>query len=155
MDDKQADRRAYHRRWSAAHKDKLRLYRERYELRHPEWESKQRTWRREWRRRIAWKYREQALQALGSACVRCGFTDPRALQIDHKEGNGMAHRRALTKGKRYSGDAQTRLHKDVLANLSRFQLLCANCNWIKRHENAEDGHGPWRTYTPEPVVITL
>src|SRR3990172_4802494 len=33
-------------------------------------------------------YRQCSLELLGSRCVRCGFTDARALQIDHINGGG-------------------------------------------------------------------
>ncbi len=71
------------------------------------------------------KRRAEAIRILGNKCCKCGFSDIRALQIDHinpvgrfREGNATIHRR-IRKG-----------------DLS-FQLLCANCNWIKRVENEE------------------
>ena len=63
-------------------------------------------------------------------CVRCGFSDVRALQIDHVEGCGTASRK----------DRQhTCLYLDIVRgrNTVPVQVLCANCNWIKRHENNE------------------
>ena len=35
------------------------------------------------------RVRAKALDHLGNVCVRCGFSDPRALQIDHVNGNGL------------------------------------------------------------------
>ena len=33
-----------------------------------------------------------------------------------------------------------KIYRDiVLGNLNGYQALCANCNWIKRHENNENG----------------
>lgn len=80
----------------------------------------------------AWnaKWRRTALEALGGKCKRCGFADERALQIDHVHGDGNQERRENRQGKYY---------RKVIEAIStgKYQLLCANCNWIKRHENGE------------------
>ena len=72
--------------------------------------------------------RTAALELLGGVCRRCGFSDVRALQIDHKFGGGSKER------KKYNGHIDIRVS---LATLWKYQLLCANCNWIKRYENNE------------------
>lgn len=59
-----------------------------------------------------------------------GCSEFEALQFDHKGGGGSSERR----GRRDSGlGLQYRVRKDP----GRFQLLCANCNWIKRYKNQE------------------
>lgn len=63
-------------------------------------------------------------------CFRCGFTDWRALQIDHLNGGGHKERTA-------SKNSQKVLLSNILNNPEKYQLLCANCNWIKRYENKE------------------
>ena len=64
---------------------------------------------------------------LGSPiCKRCGFTDIRALQIDHVYGGG--HKKTHN---------ASMLLKQIKENPNDFQILCANCNWIKRVENNE------------------
>ena len=72
---------------------------------------------------------------MGGKCVRCGFDDPRALQIDHINGGGCSD----TNGKGW--EAYGKLHKEVTAGgnewMEKYQLLCANCNWIKRYGNDE------------------
>jgi len=68
---------------------------------------------------------------LGGSCAQCGFTDIRALQIDHKNGDGSAQRREI--------GGLHRMYRDILKNPVPYQLLCANCNWIKRYENGEAG----------------
>lgn len=90
---------------------------------------------------INYRYkRKQLIEKLGGCCVRCGFDDWRALQVDHKTGNG-----SLTR-------AKGRLHYLIpLLKTGDIQLLCANCNQIKRYEN---GEGVVIRATKEHSVIT-
>jgi hypothetical protein len=74
--------------------------------------------------------RLEVLGLLGGKCVKCGFCDYRALQIDHINGGGHAHRMKFNNN-------PLRYLKDIKENLHLYQLLCANCNWIKRYENDE------------------
>lgn len=73
---------------------------------------------------------------LGNKCAKCGFDDPRALQIDHIFGGG-------TQTKKELGLNNPHKYYKYLANMdtqelkANFQMLCANCNWIKRSENNE------------------
>jgi hypothetical protein len=61
-----------------------------------------------------------------------GCTDHRCLQVDHVEGGGNAERKM-----KRSWD-QRALYKRVIEDEEgRYQLLCSNCNWIKRHEHGE------------------
>ena len=80
---------------------------------------------------IKWerKKRQEVIKHLGSKCVRCSFNDWRALQIDHIEANGKSDTRIMG-----SGAYHLRVLKD---KTGKYQLLCANCNWIKRYENSE------------------
>jgi len=79
------------------------------------------------------RLRQEALQILGGKCVRCNFSeDFRALQIDHINGGGNAERSAI---------GQRAIHRKIITGESEgYQLLCANCNWIKRYEEHE---APW------------
>lgn len=76
--------------------------------------------------------RKQVLLKLGSICIYCGFADGRALQVDHINGDGHL-------------DRKTRSWWDILNDIlkngaqNRYQLLCANCNSIKRIEQKEHG----------------
>lgn len=65
-------------------------------------------------------------------CAKCGFSDMRALSVDHIEGNGNKHRKEV-KG--------CRLYQWLIKNKypKGFQILCMNCQFIKRHENQEWG----------------
>lgn len=78
------------------------------------------------------KIRTEILQLLGNKCIRCGFSDPRALQIDHVHGYG--HREKSSHG----SELYYKLILRAIKNGSDdYQCLCANCNWIKRTENHE------------------
>ena len=83
-------------------------------------------------RRYASKLRLTIVHQLGSKCKRCGFADWRALQIDHCNGGGNAHRKRIGSGTKY--------YQSMLEDLSLYQLLCANCNWIKKYERNEVPH---------------
>jgi hypothetical protein len=77
-------------------------------------------------------YRKKLIELLGGKCIRCGFSDIRALQIDHISGHGSKelHKKGnITTYRQY-------LASPGLAK-SQLQVLCANCNWIKRAENKE------------------
>lgn len=71
-----------------------------------------------------------AVEKLGGKCVNCGFSDARALQIDHVNGGGVREQRA--KG-------PNAVYLEVMSDYrGKYQLLCANCNWIKRFEQNEN-----------------
>ena len=71
------------------------------------------------------------IDLLGGVCRVCGFDDQRALQFDHVHGDGKKDKTDNRHG--YS----TYVLKSIMAKEGKFQLLCANCNWIKRAENHE------------------
>jgi hypothetical protein len=75
--------------------------------------------------RRSWKF--QAIRALGGRCSRCGYADWRALQIDHINGGGSHE----------STNTHEFLERVIRGKDVEFKLLCANCNSIKRCENAE------------------
>ena len=70
---------------------------------------------------------------MGNKCIRCGIDDWRILQVDHINNDGNEERRRVR---------LEQLYKKILEmnneELNRnYQLLCANCNWIKKYENKE------------------
>ncbi|SRR6266436_7329492 len=73
--------------------------------------------------------RSEAIRKYGGKCVSCGFSDWRALQFDHVNSEGREHRNF------------TRKHSflaEIIADTSgRYQLLCANCNQIKKYTHRE------------------
>ena len=80
--------------------------------------------------------KKQVLEHLGGKCVRCGFTDSRALQIDHVHADGSYDENRIIAG-RFTGVYYKLVYKSVENNEGKYQLLCANCNVIKKIENRE------------------
>lgn len=77
----------------------------------------------------------------GVKCNRCGFSDERALQLDHIKGDGYTYKKGVA--------GNSRIIKYYIANPIEantvLQVLCANCNSIKRNENKE-----YAGYFPRP-----
>ncbi len=76
--------------------------------------------------------RNATLDGMGGKCVECGFSDYRALQIDHIKGDGKSERHLLRRNDYYEN-----VLKSFTRNEERYQILCCNCNWIKRAVNGE------------------
>jgi len=89
-------------------------------------------WKGGWEKVRKEKYyglRQQILNKFGNRCNKCGFSDKRALQIDHVNGGG---------GKEIHHIGSLNYAIKVLNDTNgEYQLLCSNCNWIKRYENNE------------------
>jgi len=79
------------------------------------------------------KLREEILELLGNKCsnpncsVVGGMSDSRALQIDHINGGGCKERKKLSIIPYYQHILQS-----IRKGEEKYQLLCANCNVIKR-----------------------
>ena len=89
--------------------------------------------------------RRTFIESRGGKCEMCGFEDYRALQIDHINGNGTADRKrrgpAIVFVDIWRHDAT-----------ERYQILCANCNQIKRHEKNEYSVGALASAPPKLAV---
>ena len=85
---------------------------------------------REYRNKINYNNRMRTIEILGGKCVVCGFSDCRALQVDHINSDGKEERLGR-------GHTQSALHTAIGNSPEKFQLLCANCNIIKKHESGE------------------
>lgn len=90
--------------------------------------------------------RKRAIEILGGRCVGCGFSDWRALQFDHIECKDVKPRSTES-----TWDI---LRKILEGNTSEFQLLCANCNWIKRYEKEEHGNNGVKKLNRFTSIIT-
>lgn len=74
--------------------------------------------------------RIDAIALLGGKCARCGYdADSRVLQIDHIGSNGAEERAA--------GITGWTLYRRILGGATGYQVLCANCNVIKKYESGE------------------
>lgn len=130
----------YNREWYKAHPEQVREQRKKWRKTNREKEKKRRKeWRiahpeiaQECKRKYRLRIRIAVLTHYGKgklACAHCGFSDMRALSIDHISGNGKEHKRQI--------------RQNITAWLWRenfpsgFQTLCMNCQFIKRHENKE------------------
>ena len=87
--------------------------------------------------RASFKRRQRAsklacFNLLGNKCVRCGNDDKRVLNVDHVNGGGTQHRRKL------GGNYFKKFAEEIRAGGRAYQLLCCNCNRIKRVERNEN-----------------
>lgn len=87
------------------------------------------------------KKKLRAVALFGGKCERCGFTDWRALQFDHKYNDGSRDRKLVRQNAHGYYDY-------IMKNPEKFSLLCSNCNWIKRFEVQEAGRNPRRGLGP-------
>lgn len=90
------------------------------------------------RRKSAREYnarrRAETIAFYGGECARCGFSDVRALHVDHINGGGGQERAS---GRHGLFELWKITRDDPVMARNAFQLLCANCNSIKRHEEYE------------------
>lgn len=112
------------RKWYKKNLEKVRKYKasnmKKYRKRNPEKYNKQ---SRDAKARI----REKIFKLYGNQCVSCGFTDRRALTLDHIKNNGAEERRLLgERGVYYRAIDEYRPEE--------YQILCMNCQFIKRVE---------------------
>jgi hypothetical protein len=98
-----------------------------YRLKHPQ-QTRDNARKRQLKYRR--KLRILVLEKLGNKCVRCDIADKRVLQVDHIKAKNVQDRDRP----QYNPRA---FNKHILEDSSPYQLLCANCNWIKRWVNHE------------------
>lgn len=67
--------------------------------------------------------------AYGGECVCCGEKEPRFFELDHIHGGGYKEK-GPRGGRRHDSVANWR--KNRVADRSRFQILCSNCNLAKQ-----------------------
>jgi len=150
--------REYSKKYRNLHPEKVKEQkRNDYEKHKDEYERRMKLWRKnnlkrymDWeknyhhtekylnrKRELTHILRLKLIKLLGGKCVRCGESDWRCLQIDHINGHGIDEFKIFGRGWKYTKHifAQIQLGSKV------YQLLCANCNWIKRYENNESGRG--------------
>jgi len=79
--------------------------------------------------------RKAAIASYGGRCARCGYSDWRALQFNHKNGRGAEERR----NNKFKGYRMARLL--LISPRDDIDLLCANCNELHRREHRLYGRG--------------
>ncbi len=95
---------------------------------------------------IAQLKRDALIDALGGKCSchgddcwhtgECTVSDRRCLQIDHINGDGVADR-----GRLKTVGVVNYYFNHLAEARDKIQVLCANCNWVKRHRNHEHRNG--------------
>jgi len=75
-------------------------------------------------RRYRERLRRSALEAYGGKCSCCGETVTEFLTIDHVDGGGTKHRKAMT-----AGGGVFHLWLKQHGYPPGFRVLCWNCNW--------------------------
>ena len=111
--------------------------------------AKNSTHYKNYRKQYVIKHRILALSMIQKdvKCVRCGCTDVRFLEINHKNGGGYREKYntrlawSVVKGKRKTED---------------LEILCRPCNHIHYLEQKYGGQIPLKVvWNPEPLPITL
>lgn len=74
------------------------------------------------------KLRTKVLNAFGSQCIICGVSDPSCLHLDHINGGGR---------KELKNIGAAAVYRRALKFPGLYQILCANCNYIKYLQDKE------------------
>ena len=119
-------RKEYFKKYNKKHyqenKEEIHIKSSRYYQKHRDEISKQKMERQQ-------KIKKEIILHYASEikCQRCGFSDMRALSIDHINGGGVKHKKKL---KLLGFDFYRWLIKNNYPE--GYQVLCMNCQWIKR-----------------------
>ena len=134
----------YHKKYYQEHRDKRvirdREYSKLYHINHKDEKALKARYRR-------LKTKQFLFELLGGKrCIKCGFSDERALQFDHINGGGCKDYDRFG-GRKRVDSMQKYYIKHPEEAKKTLQVLCANCNWIKRHENNEisTNNNPFKT----------
>jgi hypothetical protein len=68
----------------------------------------------------------------GGKCICCGETDPIVLDFDHINDDGAEHRKETKRANIVN------IFSKEGVDISKFQLLCKNCNWRKEYTRRQD-----------------
>jgi len=130
--DEKEKRRIRYKRWYEANKDEIRKRKRRLmrKLRaeNPEKYAAQ-------SRAAKKRLKDKVFAMYGAACSCCGFSDMRALTLDHVLNNGAEERKEL--GERGVYNRAIERHRS-----NEYRILCMNCQFIKRVEaQRQNQHG--------------
>ncbi len=104
-------------------------------IRGAKWRAENIDYKREKSRAVCASRKASVINLYGGMCCKCGYSDARALQLDHINGSPVPNA-----DRTRAGEAGEKLYRRILDGLTDrglYQLLCANCNWIKRAEAGE------------------
>ena len=80
------------------------------------------------------RLRREVVAKLGSQCAGCDCHEPDLLHIDHVSGGGSVERRSIRNRCEY-------YRRMLVAPRGALQLLCPNCNWIKKNSEEAEQSG--------------
>ena len=87
------------------------------------------------RRKQRKELREYIFNFFGNICNQCGFTNSKALCIDHVNGGGTKERKSTKNTKGLDIGYYIKIKEGL--DTGKYQCLCANCNMIKKLERNE------------------
>jgi hypothetical protein len=128
----------YMRKWRTENPERWR------EIAHKaraKWKLNNRSAHREAQRNHRYTVRREILDLLGGQrCVQCGYDkDWRALQIDHIHSDGRNDRNTPTGTGVWAFRKKLMDPTQLEFARTRYQVLCANCNVVKKYEKNEFG----------------
>ena len=91
-----------------------------------------------------WLKKFELIERLGGKCVKCGETDFRVLDINHKDRT----KKEIPKKRNYSWSFRL---KEWEKNFKNLELLCANCH--RRHTWGQMKYGVIRGETLFPLLV--
>jgi hypothetical protein len=121
-----------YKKWYETHKDEIRAKkRDAMKL----WRQKNPEKSKEQSRNAKKNLKDKVFAAYGCKCTICGFNDLRALTLDHVKNNGSEERKIY-------GERGVYNRSLILENKHEYQILCMNCQFIKRVESCrQNQHG--------------
>jgi len=81
------------------------------------------------------RLREMLLELFGRKCVLCGFSDERALTLDHINNNGAEERAEIGERGVYYRALKPEFR-------SEYRMICMNCQFICRQEAGRQNQHP-------------
>jgi hypothetical protein len=140
-----------HKRYNLKHREEINEKRRLYYQTHKEqckncskeWDKNHLEHKRELSRKYQYNIKMEVFGLLGNKCVNpynqphpnwCN--DVRCLQVDHVNGGGIKEGKMFRSTYSY----YRMILEKIKVGSKDYQLLCANCNWIKRYINNENAN---------------
>ena len=114
------DRKKYYQEYQKKHREKINQT-------NREWQKRNRHKVREWEKKDYYYYRNMLFDILGHECKICGFNDKRGLCFDHIDNKGYEDRKRTN-----SKQLVRNYARNPITAYNTLQVLCCNCNQIKR-----------------------